>query len=229
MKTIGLIGGMSWHSSIEYYRIINEIIQKKLGGWHSAKLLLYSVDFDEIDTIHKTKSGIETDDVLVDAAKRLEDGGADFIIICANTPHRTYDAIQASVKIPVLHIADATAEKIKAAKIKTIGLIGTKATMEQEFYKGRLEKKYGFKILVPREKERNNISNEINNICLGKTSTQAKKIFLNAINNLVKQGAEGVILGCTEIPLFVQQKDADVPLFDTMRIHAESAVEYSLK
>lgn len=229
MKTIGLIGGMSWHSSLEYYRIINEIVQKRLGGWHSAKLLLYSVDFNEIDTIHKTEAGIETDDVLVDAAKRVENGGADFIIICANTPHRTYDAIQASVKIPILHIADATAEKIKAAKIKKVGLLGTKTTMEHEFYKGRLEKKHGLKVLVPEEKEREIINNEIKNICLGKTSPRAKDNFLSAINSLVKKGAEGVILGCTEIPLVVQQKDVKVPLFDTMRIHAESAVEYALK
>jgi len=229
MKIIGLIGGMSWHSSLEYYRIINEMIYSRLGGWHSAKILLYSVDFDEIDTIHTTEDGIETDGVLIDAAKRLESGGADFIIICANTPHRTYDAIQASVKIPLLHIADATAEKIKDIKIKKIGLLGTKATMEQEFYKVRLEKKHGFEVFVPEENEREIINNEIKDICQGKTSSTAKKNFLNAINNLVKMGAEGVILGCTEIPLIIQQKDVKIPVFDTTRIHAEAAVEYALK
>lgn len=229
MKIIGLIGGMSWRSTIEYYRIINEMIQNKLGGWHSAKILMYSVDFDEIDTIHKTEDGIETDDVLIDAAKRLEQGGADFIIICANTPHRTYEAIQGSVKIPILHIADATAEKIKSAKIKKIGLLGTRRTMEENFYKGRLENKYGLKVFVPEEKEREFVSKEINNLCLGKTNPHAKQRFIEIINYLVKNGAEGIILGCTEIPLLIQQKDVKVPVFDTTRIHAEAAVDYCLK
>ena len=218
MKTIGLIGGMSWRSSIEYYRIINEEIQKKLGGWHSAKILMYSIDFDE-----------ESEDILVDAAKKLENGGANFIIICANTPHRMYEEIQTNVKIPILHIADATAEKIKSEKIKKVGLLGTKRTMEEDFYKGRLEKKHGLSVIVPEEKEREIINKEINNLCLGKTNPNAKPQFIQIINNLVKNGAEAVILGCTEIPLLIQQKDANIPLFDTTRIHAESAVEFALK
>jgi aspartate racemase len=229
MKIIGLIGGLSWRSTIEYYRIINETIQNKLGGWHSAKILMYSVDFDEIDTIHKTKDGVETDDVLIDAAMRLEKGGADFIIICANTPHRTYEAIQACVKIPILHIADATAEKIKSEKIKKIGLLGTKRTMEEDFYKGRLENKHGFKVIVPEEKEREFVNKEINKLCLGEDNPNAKNKFIQIMDNLVKNGAEGIILGCTEIPLIIQQKDIKVPIFDTTRIHAEAAVEYSLK
>jgi aspartate racemase len=229
MKIMGLVGGMSWRSTIEYYRIINEAIQNRLGGWHSAKILMYSVDFNEIDTIHKTEDGIETDDVLIDAAKRLEKGGADFIIICANTPHRTYEAIQASVKIPILHIADATAQKIKSSKIKKVGLLGTKRTMEENFYRERLENKHGLKVIVPEEKEREFVNKEINNLCLGKENPQAKQKFIEIINNLVKNGAEGIILGCTEIPLLIQQKDVKVPIFDTTRIHAEAAVEYSLK
>lgn len=229
MKKIGLIGGMSWHSSLEYYKILNELVQEKLGGWNSAKIILYSVNFNEIDNEHKTAEWKESDRILINAAKSLENAGVDFIVICANTTHIIFDKMQENVKIPILHIADATAEKIKSAKIKKVGLLGTKYTMEQEFYKERLEKKHGLKVIVPKEKERETINNEINNICLGKTSSKTKHIFLNAIKNLVEEGAEGVILGCTEIPLIVQQKDAKVPLFDTTRIHAESAVEYALK
>jgi aspartate racemase len=229
MKTIGLIGGMSWRSSLEYYKIINETIQNKLGGWHSAKLILYSVDFDEIDNEHKTKDWIKSDEILIDAAKKLEKAGADFIILCANTSHVNFDKIQGNIKIPVLHIADVTAEKIKAAKIKNVGLLGTKYTMEQDFYKGRLEKKHNLRVIVPEEAEREIINQEINNLCLGKKNPKAKQQFINIINNLVKNGAEAVILGCTEIPLLIQQKDVKIPLFDTTRIHAESAAEYSLK
>jgi aspartate racemase len=229
MKTIGLLGGMSWRSSLEYYRIINETIQRKLSGWHSAKILMYSVDFDEIDLEHHTQDWMKSDKILIDAAKKLEKGGADFIILCANTAHTMFDKIQENVKIPILHIADATAEKIKSAKIKKVGLLGTKFTMEENFYKGRLEKKHGLQVLVPQEKEREIVHNEINKFILGKTSPEAKQQFISIINNLVKNGAEAVILGCTEIPLLVQQKDVKVMLFDTTRIHAESAVEYSLK
>jgi aspartate racemase len=229
MKTIGLLGGMSWRSSLEYYRLINETIQSKLGGWHSAKILMYSVDFDEIDLEHNTNDWLKSDKILIDAAKKLEKGGADFVLLCANTVHVMADKIQENIKIPVLHIADATAEKIKSAKIKNVGLLGTKFTMQEDFYKGRLEKKYGLGVIVPSKKEREIVNEEINNLCLGKTNPLAKQQFIHIINNLVKNGAEAVILGCTEIPLLVQQKDVKVPLFDTTRIHAESAVEYSLK
>jgi len=229
MKTIGLIGGMSWRSSLEYYRIINETIQGKLGGWHSAKILMYSVDFDEIDLEHNTKDWAKSDEILIDAAKKLENGGADFVVLCANTAHTMADKIQDNIKIPILHIADATAEKIKSAKIKNVGLLGTKFTMQEDFYKGRLEKKHRLRVIVPQEKEREIVNKEINNLILGKTNPLAKRQFIKIINNLVKNGAEAIILGCTEIPLIVQQKDVKVLLFDTTRIHAESAVEYSLK
>jgi aspartate racemase len=229
MKTIGLIGGMSWRSSLEYYRIINETVQSRLGGWHSAKILLYSIDFDDIDIEHHTKEWKKSDKILIDAAKTLENGGANCIIMCANTTHKMADVIQKNVKIPILHIADATAIKIKAEKIKTVGLLGTKYTMEEDFYKGRLEKKHGLKVIVPEEKERTIVNNEINNICLGKINPQAKQIFIKVIEDLVKKGAEAVILGCTEIPLVVSQSDVKVKLFDTTRIHAESAVEFALK
>ena len=228
MKTIGLIGGMSWRSSLEYYRIINETMQNKLGGWHSAKILMYSVDFDEIDLEHDGEKRIKSDKILSDAAKNLEKGGADFIVICANTVHIIFDKIQENLKIPVLHITDATAEKIKAAKIKKVGLLGTKITMEEDFYKGRLEKKHGLKVIVPPEEEREIVHQEINNLCLGKTNPQAKQQLITIINNLVANGAEAVILGCTEIPLIIQQKDVKIPLFDTTRIHAEASVEMAL-
>jgi len=229
MKTIGLLGGMSWKSSLEYYRVINETIQNKLGGWHSAKILMYSVDFDEIDLEHHTKDWINSDKILIDAAKTLEKGGADFIIICANTAHILAGEIQKNVKIPILHIADATADKIKAEKIKKVGLLGTKFTMNEDFYKGRLEKKHGLKVIVPTEKEKEIVHTGINNVIQGKTNPKMKEQFIEIINNLVKNHAEAVILGCTEIPLIVSQKDVKVRLFDTAKIHAESAAEYSIK
>lgn len=228
MKTIGLIGGMSWRSTQEYYRIINETVQGKLGGWHSAKILMYSVDFDEIDLEHHTKDWGKSDEILIDAAKRLERGGADFIVICANTAHILADAIQESVNIPILHIADVTAERIKSAKIINIGLLGTKITMQESFYKKRLEKKHGLKVIIPQEKEGEIVGKEINNICLGKINPEAKQHFIKIINNLVSKGAEAIIIGCTEISLILQQKDINVPLFDTTRIHAEGAAEYAL-
>lgn len=228
MKTIGLIGGMSWRSSLEYYKIINEVVQKKLGGWHSAKIILYSVDFEEIDLEHNTKDWVKSDKILIEAAKSLENGGADFVLLCANTPHKIFDEIQKNVKIPLLHIADVTAEKIKSVKLKTIGLLGTKTTMKESFYRERLEKKHGLKVIVPDEKEMETLNEEINNICLGKLNPKAKEKIIKIINNLLEKGAEGVILGCTEIPLLVLQKDVDFLLFDTTRIHAEAAVDYAL-
>lgn len=229
MKTIGLIGGMSWRSSLEYYRIINETVQDKLGGWHSAKILMYSVDFDEIDLEHQTNDWIKSDNILIDAAKKLENGGASFIILCANTAHILFDKIQENVKIPILHIADMTAEKIKSKKIKNVGLLGTKLTMQSDFYKGRLEKKHRLKVIIPQKEEINIVNKEINNLCLGKININSKQQFLNIINNLIENGAEAIILGCTEISLLVKQEDVEVPLLDTTRIHSETAVEYSLK
>jgi len=229
MKTIGLIGGMSWKSSLEYYRIINELTNKKLGGWHSAKILMYSVDFEEIDIEHHTKEWAKSDKILFDAAKVLEKGGADFIIIGANTAHVLADDIQEKIKIPILHIADATAEKIKNKKFNKVGLLGTKYTMQENFYKGRLEKMHNLKIIVPEEKEREIVHAEINNVILGKRNPHAKQQLIDVIHNLVKNGAEAIILGCTELPLLVQQRDVNIPLFNTLEIHAEKAVEYALK
>lgn len=230
MKTIGLIGGMSWESSLEYYRIINEQIKEKLGGLHSAKSLMYSVDFDEIERLQHQGNWEEATKLMIDAAKRLERGGADFVIICTNTMHKMADDVQNSINIPLLHITDATAEKIKKRGLNKIGLLGTKFTMEEDFYKGRLIEKYGLEVIVPDDKDRQIVHDVIyDELCLGTINQSSKDQFIRIINRLFDNGAKAVILGCTEIPLLVEQRDVKVPLFDTTRIHAEGAVEYSLK
>ncbi len=228
MKTIGLIGGMSWKSSLEYYRIINELVSKKLGGWHSARIIIYSVDFADIDIEHKTEEWEKSDKVLFDAAEALEKAGADCVIIGANTAHILADEIQKRIKIPVLHIADATAERIKAKEINAVGLLGTRLTMQGDFYRGRLENKHKIRVIAPEDEDMETVHNEINNIILGKESPRAKQQIIAVINKLVKKGAEAVILGCTELPLIVQQSDVEVPLFDTLRIHAGAAVDYAI-
>ena len=220
---------MSWESSLEYYRIINEQVKEKLGGLHSAKSLMYSVDFYEIEKLQHQGNWSEATKLMIDAAQRLEKGGADFVVICSNTMHKMADDVQKSINIPLLHIADATAEKIRAKGIKKIGLLGTKFTMEEEFYKGRLIEKYGLEVLIPNEEDRKIVHDVIyNELCLGKINQPSKDQFIRIIDGLVGKGAEAVILGCTEIPLLVKQADVKVLLFDTTRIHAESAVEYSL-
>jgi len=230
MKTIGLIGGMSWESSLEYYRIINEQVKDKLGGLHSAKSLMYSVDFDEIAKFQHQGNWQEATKLMINAAQRLENGGADFVVICTNTMHKMADDVQSSINIPLLHIADATAEKIKAQGLKKIGLLGTKFTMEGDFYKGRLINKYGLAVLIPNGEDRQIVHDVIyHELCLGKINQSSKAQFIRIIDVLVDNGAEAIILGCTEIPLLVKQEEVKVLLFDTTRIHAESAVEYSLK
>jgi aspartate racemase len=230
MKTIGLIGGMSWESSLEYYRIINEQVQEKLGGLHSAKSIMYSVDFDEIEKLQHQGNWQEATKLMIDAAQRLEKGGADFVVICTNTMHKMADDVQNNIKIPLLHIVDSTAGRIKAKGLKKSGLLGTKFTMEEDFYKNRFINKYGIEILIPDNKDRQIVHNVIyNELCLGKINQTSKGQFIRIINEFVENGAEAVILGCTEIPLLVKQEDVKVVLFDTTRIHAESAVEFSLK
>ena len=230
MKTIGLIGGMSWESSLEYYRIINEQVQEKLGGFHSAKCLMYSVDFDEIEKLQHQGKWKEATVLMIDAAKRLEVGGADFILICTNTMHKMSNDVQNSIKIPLLHIADATAQKIKIKGLTKIGLLGTKYTMEQDFYKGRLINNFGLDVIVPNEKDRQIINDVIyQELCLGKINLSSKTQFIRIINELEKNGAQAIVLGCTEIPLLISQQDVNVLLFDTTRIHAQSAVEFALK
>ncbi len=230
MKVIGLIGGMSWESSLEYYRIINETTKEKLGRFHSAKSLMYSVDFEEIEILQHQGKWDKATELMINAAQRVEKGGADLVIICTNTMHKMAEEVQKSIKIPLLHIADATAEEIKKQGLKKVGLLGTKFTMEEDFYKGRLSEKFGLEVIIPNEEERQLIHNILySELCLGEIKSQSKEKFIRIIKNLAAGGAEGVILGCTEIPLLISQEDCEVPLFDTTRIHARFAVEYALK
>ncbi|MFN8382894.1 MAG: aspartate/glutamate racemase family protein [Anaerolineales bacterium] len=230
MKTIGLIGGMSWESSIEYYRIINETAKEKLGGLHSAKSLMVTVDFAEIEKLQHENRWDEAGQILVKCAQDLEHGGADFIVLCTNTMHKLADQIVANVHIPFLHIADATAEKILAASMKKIGLLGTRFTMEHDFYKGRLIQNYGLDVLVPDEKDREIIHRVIyDELVQGKIVDSSREEYKRIMKSLIAQGAEGIILGCTEIELLVKQSDSSMQLFPTTSIHAVSAVEYALK
>ena len=229
MKTIGLIGGMSWESTVTYYRVINEEIKKRLGGFHSGKIFLYSVDFEEIEKCQMSGEWEKSGEILADAAKRLEKAGADFIVICTNTMHKVFGQVQAAVKIPVLHIAETTAEIMKKDKITKTGLLGTKFTMEQDFYKSVLAEN-GIEAVVPDEDGRKTVNDVIyNELCMGQIKESSKKQFLKIIEKLRDQGAQAVILGCTEIGLLVEQKDVDIPVYDTALIHAEVAAEKSLK
>jgi aspartate racemase len=229
MKTIGLIGGMSWESSIEYYRIINEVTKNKLGGLHSAKSVMYSVDFAEIEALQHQNRWAEAASLMVTAAQSIERAGADFVVLCTNTMHKVADEIEANIQIPLLHIADATAEKIQSNGIQKIGLLGTRFTMEQDFYRGRLVNKYGLQVLIPSESERELVHRIIyEELCLGIINTESRKKYIEVINRLIESGAEGIILGCTEIELLVDSGDTTVDLFPTTRIHAEAAVDKAL-
>ncbi len=229
MKTIGLIGGMSWESTESYYRLINEGIKEQLGGLHSAKLVLVSVDFSEIEKLQHQGKWEETGEILTSAAQGLEKAGADFILICTNTMHLVAPQVQAAVSVPLLHIADATAEEIKNAGISKIGLLGTAFTMEEDFYKGRLEKEYALEVVTPNQADRKIIHQIIyDELCLGKIEDSSRNEYLRIIDMLTAQGAEGVILGCTEIALLVKPEDTQVKLFDTTKIHALKAVERAL-
>jgi aspartate racemase len=230
MKTIGMIGGMSWESSIEYYRIINETVRTQLGGLHSAKSMMVSVDFAEIEALQHQVRWNEAAKILIAAARSLESGGADFTIICTNTMHKLYDKIQQSVRIPLLHIADATAELVKAQGIQKIALLGTRFTMEENFYKGRLTEKYGLEVIIPVSEDMENIHRIIyDELCAGIIQLDSKQKYTDIIRRLVKAGAGGIILGCTEIGLLVKQADSPVPLFDTTEIHAKAAVKHALQ
>ena len=230
MKTIGLLGGMSWESSIEYYRIINQETKKRLGDLHSAKSLMYSVDFAEIEALQHQGNWPELTKQMIQAAQNIENGGADFLVICTNTMHKMADVMQKELQIPIFHIADATAEVIKNAGIKKIGLLGTKFTMEEDFYKGRLEDKHDLEVLVPNLQDRNTIHQIIyDELVVGKIKPASKEKYLAIIDKLKTRGAEGIILGCTEIGLLIKQSDSDLPVFDTTLIHAVAAVEFSLK
>jgi len=228
MKTIGMIGGMSWESSILYYQWINEEVKKRLGGHHSAKSLMLSVDFEQIKAFQHEGKWEESTNILVDAAKKLELGGADCIVICTNTMHKVAEKVQESTKLPLLHIADATGKQIVQQGIKKVGLLATAFTMEEEFYKGRLQE-YGLDILVPEKSERKIVHDIIyNELCLGKIQDSSRLSYIDIINKLISKGAEAIILGCTEITLLISQKDCKVPVFDTTRIHATAAVDFAL-
>ena len=229
LKTIGLIGGMSWESTVTYYKIINETVKEKLGGLHSAKCILYSVDFQEIEECQANGNWEKSGEILGEAAYNLEKAGADFIVICTNTMHKVVNQIKEKISIPILHIAEMTAEKILEKGLKNIALLGTKYTMEQDFYKSKLIEK-GINVIIP-DKNDIEIINEViyDELCLGTINSNSKKKFLEIVDKLRSKGAEGIILGCTEIGLIIKNEDTDVPLFDTAIIHAEQAAMYSIK
>ena len=229
LKTIGLIGGMSWESTVTYYKIINETVKEKLGGLHSAKCILYSVDFQEIEECQANGNWEKSGEILGEAANNLEKAGADFIVICTNTMHKVVNQIKEKISIPILHIAEMTAEKILEKGLKNIALLGTKYTMEQDFYKSKLIEK-GINVIIPDKNDIEIINKVIyDELCLGTINSNSKKKFLEIVDKLRNKGAEGIILGCTEIGLLIKNEDTDVPLFDTAVIHAEEAAIYSIK
>ena len=229
MKTIGLIGGMSWESTIPYYRLINEGVKQRLGGLHSAKLILHSVDFDEIERLQRSGDWDAAGALLTRSAQLLETAGAELLVLCTNTMHKVAPAIESAVSIPLLHIADATAEAAKAAGIRRVGLLGTRFTMEQDFYVGRLTERHGLEVLTPTALERDEVHRIIyEELCLGKTLPASRESYHRIMDELVRRGAQAVILGCTEISLLVGKEDSPVPLLDTTAIHAQSAVEAAL-
>ncbi len=229
MKTIGMIGGMSWESSVEYYRMVNERVHEKLGGLHSAKSVMVSVDFAEVEELQRSGQWQEATRQMIAAACQVERGGADFLIICTNTMHKMADEVQAAIRIPLLHIADATAERVTARGLHKIGLLGTRFTMEEDFYKGRLAAR-GLEVLIPGEAEREIVHQVIyDELCLGQIKSASRSSYQAIMAGMIRDGAQGIILGCTEIGLLVKPEDAPVPLFDTTQIHAEAAVEYALQ
>ena len=230
MKTIGLIGGMSWESTANYYRDINERVKQRLGGLHSARILLYSVDFQEIERLQHQGRWDEAGEQLGDIARRLEGAGADVVALCTNTMHKVAPAIEAALRVPFLHIADPTAQAVKQAGIGRIGLLGTRFTMEEDFYRGRLVQRHGLDVIVPDAAERETAHRVIyDELCLGKVEERSRQAYRDIIAHLVERGAEGVILGCTEIAMLVSPADSPVPLFDTTQLHAVSAVDFALQ
>ena len=230
MKTIGLLGGMSWESTELYYRLINEGIKAQLGGLHSARIAMVSVDFQEIKEMQHNGDWASAGQVLAKAAKQVEAAGADFLLICTNTMHKVVHQVQEAINIPILHLADATAKRIKAAGMNTIGLLGTNFTMEEDFYKGRLTEKYGLNVLVPPKSDREIVHSVIyDELCMGQVQDESRDKFLRIIKDLRDRGAEGIVEGCTEIVMLVQQEHTNIPLFDTTSIHAEEAVLEAIK
>ena len=229
MKTIGLIGGMSWESSLEYYKIVNETVKEKLGGLHSCKCLMYSVDFGVIEALQHQNKWDELTKLMIEAAQNLKHGGADFIVICTNTMHKMAPEIETATGLNVLHIADVTGAAISKDQIQKVGLLGTRFTMEGDFYKKRLKDNYDIEVIIPEDADRQIIHDIIyNELCLGLIKDDSRQKYINIINKLCANGAEGIILGCTEIPLLIKQSDVLIPVYDTTKIHAESAVDFAL-
>ena len=230
MKKIGLLGGMSWESTIEYYRIINETVKEKMGGLHSAECILYSVDFAEIEKLQHDNRWDQAARLLVQAARSLEIAGADCLVICTNTMHKLAPEIQQQLSIPLLHIADSTAQKVRSAGLRKVALLGTRFTMEEDFYRGRLERPHGLEVLIPSEADRQIVHRVIyDELCMGIIAAASATQYAQIIGRLIDTGAEGVILGCTEIGLLVKPADYGIALFDTTRIHAEAAVQFALE
>ncbi len=229
MKTMGLIGGMSWESSLEYYRIVNETVKEKLGGLHSCKCLMYSVDFGVIEALQHQNKWDELTKLMIEAAQNLKHGGADFIVICTNTMHKMAPEIETATGLNVLHIADVTGAAISKDQIQKVGLLGTRFTMEGDFYKKRLKDNYDIEVIIPEDADRQIIHDIIyNELCLGIIKDDSRQKYIDIINKLCANGAEGIILGCTEIPLLIKQSDVLTPVYDTTKIHAESAVDFAL-
>ncbi|MGB0134676.1 aspartate/glutamate racemase family protein [Dokdonella sp.] len=229
MKTIGLIGGMSWESSLIYYRLINERVKGRCGGLHSARLILYSVDFDDIDRLQRSGDWSAAGQILADAGCALEAAGANFLVLCTNTMHKVSAAIEEATTIPLLHVTDATARAIRVAGLSRIGLLGTQFTMEQDFYRNRLSYPHGVEVITPEPRDREHVHRVIyEELCLGTISDTSRELFQRIITSLVARGAQGIVLGCTEIGLLMRQEDVDVPLFDTTAIHAHAAAERAL-
>jgi aspartate racemase len=227
MKTVGLIGGMSWKSSALYYSIINELVQKRFGGLHSCKILMYSADFAEIDKMQKDGEWNELSRIMVDTGLKLETGGAECLAICCNTMHKVAEELESRAAIPLIHIADATGNRIKQSNLSKVGLLGTQFTMEQDFYKKRIASKYGIDVIVPSKQEREIIHSIIySELVVGIIKQASRQKYQDIIQNLCELGAEGIILGCTEFPLLIRPEDSPVPLFNTTQIHAEEIVDF---
>jgi aspartate racemase len=229
MKLIGLIGGMSWESSAEYYRLINEETRARLGGMHSAPIVLYSFDFADIEELQRAGSWARAAELLAGGALALERAGAELLVLCTNTMHRLVDDIHAAVSIPLIHIADPTADAVRAKQLDTVGLLGTRYTMEGDFYKRRLEEHHGVGVVIPDEPDRSEIHDIIyRELVVGKVRAESRRRYGKAILDLVGRGAQGVVLGCTEIGLLIGSEDAPVPIFDTTQLHAQAAVAAAL-
>ncbi len=230
MKTAGLLGGMSWESTVPYYQVLNRAAGKKLGGVHSARIVLLSVDFQEIEILQHQGRWEELGAILAREARTLETAGADFLVLCTNTMHLVAPAIEEATGIPLLHIADATAHRIQASGLERVGLLGTRFTMEEDFYKGRLRDRYGLDVLVPGPEDRTTVHRVIyEELVRGRILPGSREAYIEVVGSLQREGAQGVILGCTEIGLLLQEGDTEIPLFDTALIHAEAAAEFAFR